>query len=137
MALLSHKAVIIGASLWCLSILSAPILQIEPVYAFFSRICHQDPARTWHVFGQPLAVCVRCAAIYVGFLGGILLYLPANARRLKIAIGATAAELVVARFLLDHAALRSITGLFLGAMAAPFIPMGINQMLQRLRNDSM
>ncbi len=43
-----------------------------PVYAGFSWICHQDPARSWHLGAWPLAVCVRCLGIYAGALGGAL-----------------------------------------------------------------
>jgi uncharacterized membrane protein len=55
-----------------LSPLAAPLLaQSHPLFAllirsFFSRLCHQDPARSFIVEGSPVAVCVRCLGIYCG-----------------------------------------------------------------------
>ncbi|MGA3224654.1 MAG: DUF2085 domain-containing protein [Acidobacteriaceae bacterium] len=36
------------------------------IRSFFSRICHQDPTRSFLVEGSPVAVCVRCLGIYCG-----------------------------------------------------------------------
>ena len=36
------------------------------VRSFFSRLCHQDPARSFVIAGSPVAVCVRCLGIYCG-----------------------------------------------------------------------
>lgn len=33
----------------------------------FRMLCHQDPARSFHLAGRPMAVCSRCYGIYVGF----------------------------------------------------------------------
>lgn len=44
------------------------------MYQFFQPLCHQIDERTFHLFGAPLAVCIRCSAIYFAFLGGTLLY---------------------------------------------------------------
>jgi uncharacterized membrane protein len=38
----------------------------------FSKVCHQDPARSFSIQGVPLPVCIRCSAIYLGILAGIL-----------------------------------------------------------------
>lgn len=38
----------------------------RPLYAFNGFFCHQDPDRSFFVFGQKLACCERCAAIYGG-----------------------------------------------------------------------
>jgi uncharacterized membrane protein len=52
--------------------LAAPLLAAgHPLAAlvirsFFSRLCHQDPARSFMVEGSPIAVCVRCLGIYCG-----------------------------------------------------------------------
>ena len=52
--------------------LAAPLLAAtHPVAAllirsFFSRVCHQDPARSFMIEGSPVAVCVRCLGIYLG-----------------------------------------------------------------------
>jgi uncharacterized membrane protein len=43
-------------------------------YFFFSGVCHQIPARSFHVWGEPLAVCARCTGVYAGFLAGTLVF---------------------------------------------------------------
>ncbi len=80
-----------GAVLWCIAIVAAPLCIAEggPVgflgvvqYKFFHPICHQLDDRSFHILGKPLAVCVRCMAIYSGFLVGVLLY-PCVGRRVR------------------------------------------------------
>ncbi len=75
----SYLILIVLAIAWCsllfipplVAALEAPSTQLSQLaYRFFSRICHQYPSRSLHVFGHPLAVCARCSAIYFGFLGG-------------------------------------------------------------------
>ena len=52
--------------------LAAPLLAASHplaaliIRSFFSRLCHQDPARSFMVGGSPAAVCVRCLGIYCG-----------------------------------------------------------------------
>ena len=59
--------------------LAAPLLApSHPLIAllirgFFSRLCHQDPGRSFVVDGSPIAVCVRCLGIYCGAALGSLL----------------------------------------------------------------
>ena len=45
------------------------------IRSFFSRLCHQDPARSFVIAGSPVAVCVRCLGIYCGVALGMLLRL--------------------------------------------------------------
>ena len=65
------------ASLWLLAVFVAPLLaqrqsSLAPlVYAFFDAVCHQDPARSFHLDGGPLAVCHRCTGLYLGFFLGL------------------------------------------------------------------
>lgn len=37
-------------------------------YGIFAPICHQDPSRSFAMFGLSLAVCQRCSGIYSGLL---------------------------------------------------------------------
>jgi uncharacterized membrane protein len=67
-------------ALWCAGILAAPVLHhagfsgiANSSYSFFSRICHQNDASSFHVEGEKFGVCIRCSAIYFGFLAGLLL----------------------------------------------------------------
>ena len=43
-------------------------------YFFFSGVCHQIPARSFHFWGEPMAVCARCTGVYAGFLAGTLVF---------------------------------------------------------------
>ena len=58
--------------------LAAPLLAAShPLIAlgirsFFSRLCHQNPARSFVIQGSPVAVCVRCLGIYCGVALGAL-----------------------------------------------------------------
>ncbi len=74
--------------------LAAPLLAASHplaallIRSFFSRLCHQDPTRSFLVGGSPVAVCVRCLGIYYGAAMGALLRVgraPA-ARLLSIAL---------------------------------------------------
>jgi len=81
-ARLTYAVVLSGAIAWCALILVAPFAASSAafgslgsiVYAFFSPLCHQIDSRSFHLFGEPLAVCGRCTAIYFGFLAGTIIY---------------------------------------------------------------
>jgi uncharacterized membrane protein len=45
------------------------------IRSFFSRLCHQDPTRSFFIGGSPVAVCVRCLGIYCGVALGMFLRL--------------------------------------------------------------
>jgi len=45
------------------------------LYRFYGHICHQNPSRTFALFGHPLAACGRCLGIYVGCVAGCLAFL--------------------------------------------------------------
>jgi len=110
-----------GATLWSLSIVAAPVLGLSWVYEFFSRICHQDPDRSWHVAGEPLAVCIRCASIYFAFTVSLWLGLKTNVRWLRVAVLVMVCEFIFARLVFDTALLRSMSGVLVGLSAAPFV----------------
>lgn len=52
----------------------------------FSGVCHQSAERSFHWFGAPLAVCHRCAGLYLGFTLGVALWphLPPILRQLAL-----------------------------------------------------
>ena len=67
-------------AVWCAGILAAPVLvhagfheSADIVYSIFSRVCHQNDAHSFHLEGEKFGVCIRCSAIYFGFLSGLLL----------------------------------------------------------------
>jgi uncharacterized membrane protein len=67
-------------ALWCGGIVLAPSLSTTLpgvstfLYSFYSPICHQIDARSFHLFGEKLSVCSRCSSIYFGFLLSVALY---------------------------------------------------------------
>jgi len=80
---LTYLVIVLGTLLWCAPILLAPVLAAAGgiparaasfMYKFFQPLCHQIDSRSFHLFGEPFAVCIRCSAIYLAFLAGTLLY---------------------------------------------------------------
>ncbi|HEY2384158.1 MAG TPA: DUF2085 domain-containing protein [Terriglobia bacterium] len=121
-------ALLIGSTLWCLAILATPFAGMPWLYEFFSRICHQDPSRSWFLHGNPLPVCIRCASIYFAFTLSLWIGLKPNVRRLRAAVALMAAEFIIARLFLDAALLRSLSGLLVGLAAAPFVKQGVEEL---------
>ncbi len=52
--------------------LSPPVTILDKTHAIGYAICHQIPARTFHVNGTPLPLCARCTGIYLGALMGFV-----------------------------------------------------------------
>jgi len=80
-ALAVYLLTVAGTAIWLSAIFLAPVLAgrgsagaARIIYAAFSPICHQIPARCFTFHGHPLAVCGRCLGIYVGFAAGLVLY---------------------------------------------------------------
>jgi uncharacterized membrane protein len=62
-------------------IIGAPVAQASghpafasPIYKAFSFVCHQIPARSFHLAGHQFAVCSRCTGLYAGFAVAVLVY---------------------------------------------------------------
>jgi uncharacterized membrane protein len=81
----TRLVLIILAALWCCLIVATPVMASgdglfrlagRASYVFFSPLCHQWESHSFHLCGEKFPVCIRCTAIYAGFLAGILLYLP-------------------------------------------------------------
>jgi uncharacterized membrane protein len=74
-----YSFLIVLVGLWCIGILAAPLLKhagwvqnADILYSFFARVCHQDYARSFHVYGEKIGVCIRCSSIYFGFFLGLI-----------------------------------------------------------------
>ena len=74
-----YYLLIVLVSIWCIGIIAAPILKhagwtqsADTLYSFFSHACHQDDARSFHIEGEKIGVCIRCSAVYFGFLLGLI-----------------------------------------------------------------
>ena len=130
---------------WCVLFVSVPFLaEANPsarrlaavISLFFSSVCHQATERSFHLMGHPLAVCVRCASIYVGFLLGVILYpfirnwndrsFPPR-KVLLIGLLPSALEFGVFRLLLNvpDPFFRALSGLILGAVVSLFVIPGL------------
>ena len=63
---------------WVIALISAAYVASRPtigvaayafsaaVYSVGALVCHQLPARSFHLWGAQLAVCARCAGLYAG-----------------------------------------------------------------------
>ena len=131
----THLILIAGSLGWLTAIVLAPILHLEPVYRFFSLICHQNPQRSWTLAATPLPVCIRCMSIYTGFFVALALSMRDRTTVLKLAMLATLAEVLFEWTVMDLVVLRSLTGFVLGAAVAPFVRIGVDEMIAtRLRH---
>ncbi len=69
------------ALIWLAAIVSAPVFEAngvkaisQPIYRFFSYICHQISSRSFHYHEYQFAVCARCFGFYSGFVLGFIVY---------------------------------------------------------------
>ena len=124
-----RRWIVTAAAVWCFLIVAAPLWHVELIYKFFSSICHQIPARSWHIGGEPLGVCIRCTSIYFGFLLSLVVGMKCDRRWLQVSFAATAIEILLAFVIVDSLVLRSLTGLALGAAVAPFVVAGVEELL--------
>jgi uncharacterized membrane protein len=76
-----YAAILLIAILWNLAVVAAPWTWARGhpgiasmLYFMFSPICHQRADRSFVWMGHRLAVCHRCAGIYLGALVGLLIF---------------------------------------------------------------
>lgn len=69
------------AFIWLALIVCAPVFESEgiksvsqPIYRFFSYMCHQISSRSFHFHEHQFAVCARCFGFYAGFFLGFIIY---------------------------------------------------------------
>ncbi len=75
------SVVLFLVGVWVFLILLAPVAKANdlisvsnPIYSFYSYICHQLPFRSFHMLGHQFAVCSRCFGVYFGLVLGMLAY---------------------------------------------------------------
>jgi uncharacterized membrane protein len=95
----------LAASAWLALVLSAPVLPVPLaglMYLAGSLVCHQLPARSFHLFGAQLPVCARCVGIYAGAVAalgvqmfGVRIARGASVRGLRLMLVAGALPTVV------------------------------------------
>ena len=78
---LLRRAFVVGSTVWAAAIPLAAFVASRPaaasaaygvalaVYAIGHVVCHQLPARSFHLWTVTLPVCARCTGIYVGAAG--------------------------------------------------------------------
>ena len=76
---LAYAIVLVLASAWVAGVFIAPLVDATSTLAGFlhlaySKVCHQITDRSFHIAGQPLAVCSRCSGVYAGYLAGLFIY---------------------------------------------------------------
>lgn len=84
-AVLLRRAFLVGSTVWAAAIPLAAFAASRPagasagyafalaVYAVGHLVCHQLPARSFHLWAVSLPVCARCAGIYLGAAVGAVL----------------------------------------------------------------
>lgn len=68
-------------AVWVLLISLAPLAEAnnyssvaKPIYKFFGFLCHQNSARSFHLYEHAFAVCSRCFGVYFGLFLGFIIY---------------------------------------------------------------
>ncbi len=113
------------------------------LYAVFAPLCHQDPGRCFNLAGYPMAVCGRCAGIYLGFVIGVLSYplVRGFSRPFPPALGTfLLASLPVALdgasnvigFWTSPIGVRFVTGVLWGAVLPAYFIAGLHDLAMRL-----
>ena len=143
-------------TLWCTGIFLAPVMKItnhnhsaDVLYSFFSRICHQNDMCSFHVEGEKLGVCIRCSAVYFGFLAGVLFMLLSGVFRRVYIPNSTLLFAIILPMVIDvvlnvtglHASTmmtRMVTGALFG-VAIPWwvVPLFIEAYLQLIRQKKI
>ena len=137
--MLFRRAVLAASAVWAASIPAAAYVASRPdgssvaygfalgVYAIGRVVCHQLPARSFHMWMTSLPVCARCTGIYVGAavvaiaLRGRLVATRANPRVVLVgALVPTAATLVFewTTGIMPSHWIRALAGAPLGAAVA-------------------
>jgi uncharacterized membrane protein len=118
------------AAAWASLLVAAPALPIPLaafLYVFASVICHQIPARSFHLDGAQLPVCARCLGIYLGAAAGaaiasVLRARPARRKALPYLLAAAPTAITIALEALDAwdptNVVRATAGFPLGAAVA-------------------
>lgn len=150
----STSARLLLAGVWgslCALIVAAPLAAAHfrhyaaaALYLFFAPVCHQIPERSFSLYGFPLAVCHRCAGIYLGlFLGSFFEYhsLHSSPRIRKVWILAASMPLLLGVLLSStglwtgSALSRFSTGLLFGIMLSSILVRAVAELLLKLRAD--
>jgi uncharacterized membrane protein len=99
---------------WCLGFIVTPLLAEYPIAGYlrqlYGTVCHQLDTHSFHLHGSPLAVCIRCSALYGGFLIGTLLVPIVRDKQIRFLQSRYAIPLLVVPMVLDVVATWIIPG---------------------------
>jgi uncharacterized membrane protein len=112
------------------------------LYLLLSPACHQDPGRSFCLYGHPWAVCHRCSGIYLGLLAAALLsscvpsaLASCSQRRMRVALGTLP---MLMDFLLPYAGIwtntpwsRFATGFAFGVMLSSLVVPGVSELFSQ------
>lgn len=120
------KLAVLAAAV-CAAIVVAPLARSPWLYFTFSFVCHQRPERSLWIAGLPLAVCARCAGIYLGAWLGLVSKLPSRRDALLAALALMALDWASEAAGLRPAwtPVRFLTGALAGLAAAPVVLKGL------------
>ena len=139
-------------AVWVLLTVAAPIAKANgffgissPLYNFFGYICHQISDRSFHIEGEPFAVCSRCFGVYFGLAFGFAVYplwrnvteiepLPRFWLFLSLIPIAIDWSLTVLGIWENNHLSRFVTGLILGVACATYIVPAIVEITRNLTN---
>ncbi|MBK9261061.1 MAG: DUF2085 domain-containing protein [Polyangiaceae bacterium] len=80
----------------------------ELIYAIFSPVCHNRPARTLELFGVLMPLCSRCLGIFIGFgTAGVFPY-PRWGIRASLGYGFVASVVMVADVIMQDLGMHPI-----------------------------
>jgi len=150
----AQKVLAAASGLVCALAVAPPILASLALvragttfHLLFSPLCHQLPARCFVILGRPIAVCHRCAGIYLGiFLGSLVRneFMHSSAKIRRLFLMAASVPLLL-DFLLQFAGIwqgsalsRFGTGLVFGMVAAWLLLRSLTELLHAsLKGDPL
>ena len=136
--------VALACGIICIMLMAAPYLahrnlQFESsvLYSLFSLFCHQMPDRSFSLWGYKLAVCHRCAGIYLGLFIGALLLIDLNQNEKSrrdwalVACIPISADFFAGRLGFWHGLtiIRFATGLLFGMIASSLLVHGVAELI--------
>ncbi len=109
---------IVAGPLWAAVGSDIPLVFSSTIFAAF---CHQEPARSWHLLGSQLPVCIRCLGFYLGAFTACVFALRFDKKRFYSALALALAGLAFERLLGGVSAeiIRFSTALVLAGLTLP------------------
>jgi len=126
-------------SFWCLLVLLVPLLvklglnsYSQALGSFLSFGCHQEPEKSFVLFGESFGLCVRCTGIYFSMLLATIIYPLIRKRNYSVLwiflfIAPLSLDVITEKYLffrVSNNEIRFITGVLFGLVLPYFIISG-------------